>query len=199
MFIAVFPFLSARLKMLLLVTLLMSLWLFAVFGLFFPDYFSGDENNHWRLMVWRNNLKSMWDSYLLGVGFGTPYHPLTTQNLINTMRNSFDSVSVALTDPVEPQYVRGQHSSFINIFYRMGIVGGLLFITLSLTPIVIAVRQSFCRGRSDGGLLLAAVALYVLQLVQMTVHVGIEAPRFLVLYMLSAQFVLNTCTREQLD
>jgi O-antigen ligase len=74
------------------------------------------DNTGWRLMVWVNNIKyTINDTFLIGHGFGTTYFP--SRNTVEFM-----------PDPGGDDFLRGQHSSLVNIFYRMGIVGLLLFL-----------------------------------------------------------------------
>lgn len=185
------PFLRFRTRGILLVLLYVAIVANVINGFFFPELYTQKEDNTWRLAAWSSNIKDLWDSNMFGLGFGTPYFPFTAENLANTLKNNFDSVTVVTKDPFEIQYIRGQHSSVLNVFYRMGLLGGIIFLVLNgliLRAAFRGLRQKSIDGRRAT---LVALILFMTQLLQMTVHVGIETPRFLVIYALSAAFVIE--------
>jgi hypothetical protein len=175
------PLVRARAILLIYAAVLLG----CIFGVLFPEY-SGGGDNLWRATAWRANLVSLGESNLVGVGFGTPYHPLTADNLFNALLNRFP-------EPIEPQYFRTQHSSIVNMFYRLGVVGGSLFVWLN-GLVVCAAYHAIKNGVSAEmrTLNLASLAVLITQLFQGTVHVGIETPRYLVVYMLAVGLVFAT-------
>ena len=106
------------------------IFLATIITLFAPelyDIISKDENSLWRLMVWTNELNSLYQTNGLGVGFGTAYvTPQIYFEVANAnMYIDFDNGSI-----YERLFLVANHNSFLNMFYRMGIIGGSLFILI---------------------------------------------------------------------
>lgn len=146
----------------------------------------------WRAQAWRQNLLDLADSDFIGLGFGVPYHPMTARNLIELEEYDFSSdEGVRTLDmPVsEYLYVRGQHSSIINLFYRFGLFGGVLFLALNSVLfarlVTIATVDAVVARLSVMG-----ATLFLIAFLQLSVNVGLETPRFFLIYMLSMSFCL---------
>jgi hypothetical protein len=185
------PLASRRLQAKGVCLIYLALIAFLAAGVLFPDLFAQDNNDEWRLMAWRSNFAALWNSGLAGSGFGTPYFSLTSDNMLNSMNNQFNSISADMLNSVDPQYVRAQHSSIVNVFYRMGVIGGALFLYLNILIVRIGFSGLKHPDPAIARLAYASLVLFVVQAVQMTVHVGLETPIFLSIYMLSAAFVLH--------
>jgi hypothetical protein len=185
------PLSSRRLQALGVVAVYLALTGLLASGVLFPEWFAEDNNDVWRLMAWRSNFEALWQSGLAGMGFGTPYFPVSAENLLNSMNNQFNTLSADLANSIDPQYVRGQHSSIVNMFYRMGVIGGALFLYLNIVLIRAGFANLKHRDPAVGRLGHATLVLFLMQIVQMTVHVGIETPIFLSIYMLTAALVLH--------
>jgi hypothetical protein len=185
------PLASRRLQASGVVCIYLALVSFLVIGLLFPDWLSQDRNDQWRLMAWRSNFEALWRSGLAGVGFGTPYFAVTADNMLNTMNNQFNSLSADLMNSTDPQYVRAQHSSIVNMFYRLGLVGGGIFLYFNILVARIGFSNLSHPSPAITRTAYAAFVLFVVQAVQMTVHVGLETPIFLSIYMLSVAFILH--------
>jgi hypothetical protein len=142
-------------------------------------------------MAWRSNLSTLWHSGLAGVGFGTPYFSITSDNMLNSMNNHFDSLSADMVSSVDQQYVRAQHSSIVNMFYRLGVIGGAIFLYLNILIARIGFANLTHPNPSIARMGYASFVLFVVQAVQMTVHVGLETPIFLSIYMLAATLILH--------
>jgi hypothetical protein len=185
------PLASRRLQAIGVVFIYLALVAFLVFGMLFPGVFSSDNNDSWRLMAWRSNLATLWHSGLAGVGFGTPYFSITSDNMLNSMNNHFDSLSADMVSSVDQQYVRAQHSSIVNMFYRLGVIGGAIFLYLNILIARIGFANLTHPNPSIARMGYASFVLFVVQAVQMTVHVGLETPIFLSIYMLAATLILH--------
>lgn len=165
-----------------------------VYGMLFPDQFTFDRNTYWRLASWRQNLDNLWDSYLVGIGFGTPYHPLSMENLV--VAGTLDDLREPAF-PGEAQYFRAQHSSFVNIFYRLGLPGGLIFAALNALLVRrLATAMRAARSPTVQRTVFAALVLFVIAVFQIMVHVGLETPRFFVVYVLSMALALFVVERS---
>ncbi len=179
-------------KALYLVALLGGLLLFGLaVGALLPTLAGGDLNSQWRFMVWRENLFAAIESGFVGVGFGVPYFPVSGANIAEAVRlTSTPAFAVyAQTSPIEILYVRGQHSSLVNAFYRTGLIGGLLLILFNLAVIATAMRAAARATGKDAALYAAAGALFIIELTQTAMHVGLESPRYFTWYMLAVCIV----------
>ena len=184
----------------ILLAMCVGLWANIIIALVDPYLFSPDDNSFWRAMAWKANIASLWDSDLVGRGFGTPYHPITVDNIENAQKNMCSECSegLYLEDPITAQYIRGQHSSIINIFYRMGIVGGIIFCVFNAVIILFLVKARGRFGIYDARLKFIALVLILTQLLEASFHVAIETPRFLITYMLSVGFAIYVSDTQSL-
>lgn len=84
-------------------------------------------NALWRWQYWQNEIKLLVKTKLMGVGFGTPY---ADNNIFNEIINR-DAVKIpddAFGYSINKVlFITSQHNSFLNMFYRLGVVGGMLF------------------------------------------------------------------------
>jgi hypothetical protein len=155
-------------------------------AMFYEKPFENDRNTLWRLHAWSDNWNMVWQTELLGMGFGTPYHAQSAENLRNAALNETDLMQNGPVSLQEPQYFRGQHSSFVNIFYRMGVAGGLLFVMINASALLNCLH-GIRRAATplDKNLCFVSVLALSMQVIQMSLHVGLETPRFLIVYLLS--------------
>jgi hypothetical protein len=151
--------------------------------------FSHPGNTYWRCLAWRSNADSLVDSYLIGVGFGVPYHPLTSENWIASEMIQ-DEENVPLDAAAsEVLYVRGQHSSLVNVFYRLGALGGITFLLMNimlLVRLVLGARNSDALSR----VCLVSCGLLVIAFWQISGNVGLESPRYFVNYVIAVALAL---------
>jgi hypothetical protein len=143
--------------------------------------FAHSGNTYWRCVVWQANVGYIFDTYFLGVGFGVPYHPLTTENWLASEAAEGEVSVSALAPASEVLYIRGQHSSLINVFYRLGVVGGVLFVLMNWVLILDLARAARGPGVVEQ-LSLVCCALLVYDLLAISSNVGLESPRYFVLY-----------------
>lgn len=95
---------------------------------FFSDYLiSLDVNTGIRAQFWREGFQGLIDSYGLGVGFGT--EGIRPRYIFHNAIWKFDSGS-------EAYLLVGLHNSFVNIAFRMGVVGLalILYLMVQLFP-----------------------------------------------------------------
>jgi hypothetical protein len=155
-------------------------------GTAMPGLLGFDINTQWRFFVWRENLFTALQSGLLGVGFGPPYFPLSLGNVAEAYRLTqyAEFTQYALGSPIDLLYIRGQHSSLVNAFYRMGLLGGGLLIAFIAAVLVLAVRAAR-RASEMGSIAAAAGAIFLIEATQIAMHVGIESPRYLACFALA--------------
>lgn len=159
-----------------------------IVGALLPDVIGFDLNTQWRFLVWRENLFAALDSGLLGVGFGTPYYELSAGNISEAYRLSHfaEFAQYQMSSPIDILYIRGQHSSFVNAFYRMGLAGGALLIAFNLAVLLLLIKAAKRGARHHGHLVAAAGAMFVVEASQIAMHVGLESPRYFAAYALAA-------------
>jgi hypothetical protein len=172
-------------------TLLAALALFAtlIVGVIAPNLLDYKGDTLWRALVWRENLATALNSSLIGVGFGAPYFPLNTENIAEAFRLAttpdFLAHGVGEGSPIDILYVRGQHSSYVNAFYRMGVLGGGLLIAFNFAVLSVA-WQAVRKGRSDLQALAAGcAAIFLVGISLLAMHVALETVRFFAMFMLS--------------
>jgi hypothetical protein len=151
--------------------------------------FSHPGNTYWRCLAWRSNMADLFSTYLIGVGFGVPYHPFTTENWLASemLENEMNISASAPTSEV--LYVRGQHSSVINVFYRLGIAGGVIFLLMNWL-LIMRLARAATDGSFLGRLSLIACGLMVLAFLQISSNVGLESPRYFLNYTLAISLAL---------
>ncbi len=164
----------------------------AVVGTVSPELFKADANAIWRFAHWQSNFQTLHETGYLGIGFGTPYYPVTTQDLEHSLtifkRGSEPwSGGAEIYDLV---YLRAQHNSFVNMFFRTGLVGGLSFLAFNLILLKGLMRKFSQIALHGLPHLQTACALLVTIMTQAMLHVGIETPQFLIVYALSVALVL---------
>jgi hypothetical protein len=145
----------------------------------------------WRAQAWRNNLTALAESDFIGVGFGVPYHPLTLENVLDVEEHGYLPEEGLSPPPGDFLYVRGQHSSIINIFYRLGLVGGVVFLSFNLVLFNRVLRSATIGDVTTARLSSAAGGLFVIALTQISVNVGLESPGVFLIYICSVSFGLH--------
>jgi hypothetical protein len=156
-------------------------------GTAYPDMMSGDDNAVWRFQGWRANFISLYQTGLVGVGFGTPYFPVSSTDLEFALRIYQRGTDPWVADAqiYDLVYLRTQHNSFVNAFYRTGVVGGLAFALLNTALLWTALRSLRDSDAVHRQHLIFASALFVIGILEISLHVGLETPKFLVPYALA--------------
>lgn len=92
------------------------------------DFMFVDVNAIWRFQYWINEFKTFVQTFGLGVGYGVAY---ATDSIYANIFNPNVFVQSGYTRQ-SILFVVAQHSSIINMFYRLGLIGGALFISLHI-------------------------------------------------------------------
>lgn len=175
-----------------LVVLTLALAAALVAGTMLPDLFQSDVNAYWRFTGWQSNFRALLETRLLGVGFGTPYLPITMGDLqaaVKTVQLAHEPWTKGAS-AYDLIYLRAQHNSFVNMFFRTGLVGGLAFLLFNLGLLFAALRTLRSCAPPHRVHIALAIGLFVLGLVEISLHVGLETPRFLLSYALSLSLSL---------
>ncbi|MFL5946352.1 MAG: O-antigen ligase family protein [Gaiellaceae bacterium] len=125
-------------------------------------------NVRWRLSYWRYILEHTLHEPLLGVGFGKPASFRWRGVLYDARRGATD----------DPNDITPPHNSFLNVFYRMGLIGLIaLLVVMVLGPArgVSAARRRFTTY-ADRALLAGIVAVYCFAAIMAFFNVALENP-----------------------
>lgn len=154
-------------------------------GIVFPGVGEKDLNSIWRFMVWRENIATLFLRGGLGVGFGTPYYGFTDNNLISVFRlvTTNEFANYKYSSAFDVFYVRAQHSTIVNTFYRAGLIGGVALLWMYAAPVIWSAKRLL--SGAGGPLLLAATVLFLIEATQTALHVGLESPRYFLFFCLS--------------
>jgi hypothetical protein len=153
---------------------------------FYSDFFIDDLNTYWRLESWLDNILAVKSNDYFGVGFGVSYFPVT-QDVVDSAYRAF-LVNDKYSDYFDQAFVRGQHSSLINIFFRMGAIGLILFVAMIFIQLK---RLSVLQSDSEYFFIMP---LLLFAFINISSHVGLENPPFLISFCMSmgaAMFALR--------
>lgn len=139
-----------------------------------------DANSWWRLALWKHEWSILLKTVFLGVGFGTPY----AANQI---------VSQLYFDPSIPDvlYITGQHSSFINMFYRLGLIGGSLFLYLNVLIIKYCDKLREMLSVKEQKIIQWAELSYLAATISIGFNVGLESPRVFISYLIFTPIIIG--------
>ena len=164
----------------------------AIFGVFLSygwlmAYVKSDPNSLWRLMVWLNEFDSLSKTWFTGVGFGSAY---VTRDIVYQVSNSnmyTTNVDGGLDTGI---FIVANHSSLLNMFYRMGILGGMLFLALNVQLIRVVVITYHRAVPEMKRLLWYLLAAFIYETIIISLNPGLEMMQFALSYILSLSVLL---------
>lgn len=174
------------LRKIIVLSSLAVIFIFIISGLL-VIFVKNDPNSLWRLHVWQNELSSLKQTYFTGVGFGSAY---VTDDIIYKVSNSnmyFNNADRSLEYGV---FTVANHSSILNMFYRMGLVGGFIFLAMNVQLICLVVKLYHDSKRHERALLWRLFGVWIYQTVIIFLNPGLEMMQFAVSYLLSVAFLL---------
>lgn len=157
---------------------IVGIFLFSGFLAFFID---NDANSLWRLRVWTNEINSLAQTCFTGVGFGAAY---VTEDIVYMVENSnmyiddYGSIETGL-------FVVANHSSLVNMFYRMGIVGGIVFLAMNVQIIKLVIKYYHIGDTRQRALLWRLFAVWIYETIVIFLNPGLEMMQFAISYLLS--------------
>lgn len=141
-----------------------------------------DANFWWRFIFWIDNIKILKKTYLLGIGYGVTYGD---SSLFKILSGGFIDPETGLPiNSLNVLFTTAQHNSYINILYRTGIIGLILF--LRVTFDLLFKTQKYINNNFDKTIYMMFINANILILF----NVGLESPQFLILYYLSISSLL---------
>lgn len=157
-----------------------------VFSNILAVYVENDANSQWRLIVWLNEFESLSKTWFSGVGFGSAY---VTDEIVHQV-NNFNMYNGA--GGFERGYfLVANHSSFLNMFYRMGIIGGVLFLYLNALLIRIVIKSYHSARLEHKSLLWLSFSIWVYQSIVIMLNPGLEMMQFAISYIISLAMLLS--------
>ncbi len=135
---------------------------------------SSDLNTQWRFQYWVDEFNTLCKTRFLGVGFGTSYCSVGFLSVVNNNNMFIQNYPHSI-------FVTTQHSSYINMFYRMGLIGGIIFTLIILYPFT-QYKRYFKHNKE-------VFVIYIASLFTVVVNPGLESPRFMLFYIFSAAYL----------
>lgn len=164
---------------------------FFLFILFFSTIISetvnADENASWRLMVWKNEIATLAKTYYTGVGFGTAY----VSNSIFAETDNLNMYLNAENGYLEGIFIVANHNSVLNMFYRLGLIGGTLFMLINVYLLSWCLFINKNTKGKKNAYLWWAVANYIFNFIVILFNPGLEMMQFSVGYQLSLAILLS--------
>lgn len=151
---------------------LLAITLYVLVFPFFSELFIFDLNTYWRLETWRSNLETVSHLYGFGAGFGVSYFPNEIEIVEEVYRSWLREGQ--LGNMVDQLFIRGQHSSLINIIFRTGVLGFFCF-----TMFIFNICKNVYLYRWNKDVLFLS-GVFFSGFSNISVHVGLESPPFLI-------------------
>lgn len=164
----------------------------AIIGIFLLSgilmiYVENDPNSIWRLKVWLNEIESLTETYFTGVGFGSAY---VTEDILEQVNNSNMYSHSGKGGTEVGLFIVANHSSLLNMFYRMGVLGGLLFVGLNVQIIRMVIKLYNQTDQQMRNLLWRLFSVWIYETVVIFLNPGLEMMQFALSYILSVSMLL---------
>lgn len=174
-------------KMKLFLCFILTIYAFLLLATSISEVIDSDGNSSWRLSVWKNELSVLEKTDYTGVGFGTSY---VTSSIVYEV----DNINMYLkTDGgfYEGIFIVANHNSVLNVFYRMGFVGGFLFIGINLFLLFWCLKTNSKINGKLNAYLWWAMANYVFNFIVILFNPGLEMLQFSIGYQLSLAILFS--------
>ena len=164
--------------------MIVAIYILPLFSTLFENVF--DANSFWRLRYWRDELEQLMQSHFLGVGYGTSY---STEGFVGQLGNVVGGPFGATAEysTLDKLFVVGPHNSYIAIFFRLGLIGIVMFLYM-----LFSVNESIKRYSDD--IFPVSIFLFFSSAVLIGVNVGLESPYYLLLFVFSVGTVIFEAT-----
>ncbi|MDK0654546.1 O-antigen ligase family protein [Clostridium perfringens] len=136
-----------------------------------------DANYWWRFNYWATEFKTLKESYFIGSGFGSTY---ASTSIFEILSGGFiDPETGTFVNSAKVLFTTAQHNSYMNIIYRTGIIGLILFLNIIVS--LIFNYKKYLINNYDRLLYLAFINVNII----IGFNVGLESPQFLIPFYLS--------------
>ncbi len=172
LFLVLLAFSSVNKTMLVLT--MISIVGMTIFGYMFLDFFVyNDVNTAFRYILWYDAIEGFLKSYMVGVGFGK-----------EIAANTYLEIGlIERYETIDDIMKAGAHNSFLSMFFRLGLIGGIFFVVFFL-------RTCWPSNIKDKKLAKLATFAFFIAFMSAYVNLGIESPRAIVGICLLLGFVL---------
>lgn len=168
-----FAILPNRLMPVFLAITVLTLCVVAIVLMFYiEEIFIIDPNTGLRQLYWRDSILGVYQTNGLGIGFG---REVTSRYLPEFFREG----ELAFTDHMNDNI----HNSYLSMFFRMGIGGGVLFL-------IFIFGTCFPRAFQNPAVTAHACFAFFLAFLSMFVNTGMESPRVIVGISLCLGYIL---------
>lgn len=166
--------------------------LVSIIGIFLASgilmfYIEEDANSLWRLNVWINEIASLSQTYFSGVGFGSAY---VTDDIMFQVDNSTMYTNNDDNSLDTGAFLVANHSSILNMFYRMGLIGGVLFLVLNIQLVRIVIKTYQYANVEMRSLLWRLFSVFIYETIIISLNPGLEMMQFALSYILSLSMLL---------
>lgn len=152
----------------------------------FYNILENDNNTMWRWQVWTNEIQSLSATFGTGVGFGSAF---VTTDIWKYVNNS--SMYMAPDGSMyDALFLVASHNTFLNFFYRLGIIGGLLFLLLHFQTIRICLKMY---KQADGTMkkhIWWAFVNFIYQTCVIMLNPGLEMMQFALGFCVCGSFII---------
>ena len=179
-------FLQRNGKIKLFACFLVSILTFLLLSSTISELVDSDSNSSWRLAVWKNEIALLEKTQYTGVGFGTAY-------VSNNITYETDNINMYLNAEngfSEGVFIVANHNSVLNMFYRMGFIGGVLFVLLNLFLLYWCISNNRKTSGIVNAYLWWAMANYIFNFTVILFNPGLEMLQFSTGYQLSLAILL---------
>lgn len=166
---------------------------FIIGFLLFGEKIAGDANSMWRLSYWMNELRMVRKTWGLGVGFGTAYGDNHFLNEVNNPNVFIEQVPAG--QEAYALFVITQHSSVINVLYRMGVVGLITFLMIFFRLFQWIAKAYNRNSRYQAVLQWSMINLFF-EIVIFSLNPGLESPRYMIGTMLKISIMVGVLLLE---
>jgi hypothetical protein len=157
---------------------------------FYSELFYSDLNTYWRYFSWRNNYEAVMSNYGFGVGFGVAYFPNVPEALDAAFKSAINSGLQGSGGLYDSLFIRGQHSSIVNIIFRLGVLGFIFLIGF-----VFSLFNCVSSARNNKSVLFL-LPFFVSGFLNVSVHVGFESPPFLMTISISIGLLIAAINKN---
>lgn len=164
-------------------TLLFLILIAVIYSNLISEQISQDGNSEWRMVVWLNEIASLRQSHYLGVGFGSAY---VSTDILSKTANINMYTNNELNNFLYGIFLVGNHNSILNMFYRMGVAGGVVFVILQIVILKWSLKQSSNHVNTKfNDYIWWANANYIFNFIVIALNPGLEMMQFSIGYQLS--------------
>ena len=142
-----------------------------------------DANYWWRFTYWISEIRVLAKTGFVGIGYGSTY---ASVDIFNILRGGFiDPETGVAVNSAKVLFTTAQHNSYMNVLYRLGIIGFVLFIRIIFS--LIFKYRKYLRDTYDKTLYLAFLNINVI----IIFNVGLESPQFLIPFYMALFGILS--------